>query len=492
MAARGARVAAARRAGVAALAGPFRALARRRWAAAPDGRAAPRALAVARWARSPTTPSRPPCRRPCASAGRRDVQAAQTLSGPHRDDLFIAAGPADLRRAGSQGEQRTAALALLLAARDHLRARAARPILLLDDVLSELDPGRRRLLLEAVRDGGQTLVTTRRPGGRRRPGGAARRPRQGRGRDAAVSRPRAPPPAPAASPHGGRRRAGALPPPRGRGRRRRRRDGRRGAGVGRRGRARGRRPQRAGAPQPRRRAHGRLLERRRGRTSCRRGAPSWPRRLAERCPDAGVSALRFAVADHAVRPAAPPRRPRRLRRPPSGARRSGTPRAAAAAGIAASRRCAIWSPAPPRRRPRAGEPGDVANYLQIRQKCRASAGRGAKLARTIQGGIRSSQRPASRRPPRNYDAGDITVLEGLEAVRRRPGMYIGSTGPRGLHHLVYEVVDNSVDEALAGYCDRVEITLNPDGSCTVVGQRPRHPRRRRWPTRAAAARSRSS
>jgi DNA gyrase subunit B len=68
----------------------------------------------------------------------------------------------------------------------------------------------------------------------------------------------------------------------------------------------------------------------------------------------------------------------------------------------------------------------------------------------------------------NYDAGDITVLEGLEAVRRRPGMYIGSTGPRGLHHLVYELVDNSVDEALAGYCDRVEITLNPDGSCTVA------------------------
>ncbi len=66
-----------------------------------------------------------------------------------------------------------------------------------------------------------------------------------------------------------------------------------------------------------------------------------------------------------------------------------------------------------------------------------------------------------------YDSGDITVLEGLEAVRRRPGMYIGSTGPRGLHHLVYELVDNSVDEALAGYCDRVEITLHPDGSCTV-------------------------
>ncbi|MGB3111974.1 MAG: ATP-binding protein, partial [Candidatus Omnitrophota bacterium] len=80
---------------------------------------------------------------------------------------------------------------------------------------------------------------------------------------------------------------------------------------------------------------------------------------------------------------------------------------------------------------------------------------------------KKTARCAAEAGEKNYDARTIQVLEGIEAVRKRPAMYIGDTGRRGLHHLVYEVVDNSIDEVMGGFCDKIEVVIHADDSITI-------------------------
>ena len=109
----------------------------------------------------------------------------------------------------------------------------------------------------------------------------------------------------------------------------------------------------------------------------------------------------------------------------------------------------------------------IATAAEAQEASRLVANRTAGQAAFLADRLRCACRFDTNKPTADYGAKDIQVLEGLDPVRKRPGMYIGSTGLAGLHHLIWEVVDNSVDEAMAGFCTRIGVTLLPDGGCRV-------------------------